>query len=89
MNVKAHHGAIYFITLIYDYSRYGYVHVLSHRYQALNLFKCFVAEVKTQVDRGCEYLLDMFKEFCKRKCTRWQLTIHHTPQQNSIVERRN
>ena len=35
MNVKARHGAIYFITLIDDYSRYGYVYLLSHRYGAL------------------------------------------------------
>jgi len=30
MNVKAHHGVIYFITLINDYSRYGYAYLLSH-----------------------------------------------------------
>jgi len=48
MNVKAHHGAIYFITLIDDYSRYGCVYLLSYRYEALDVFKHFVAEVETQ-----------------------------------------
>jgi len=68
--------ATYFITLIGDYSRYGYVYLLSHRYETLHVFKRFVAEVETQLerrvkilltDRGREYLLDMFKEFCEEK----------------------
>ena len=50
MNVKARHGAIYFITLIDDYSRYGYVYLLSHHYEALDVFKRFVAEVETQLE---------------------------------------
>ena len=36
----------YFITLIYDYSRYGYVYPLSHCYQALNVVKHFIVEVR-------------------------------------------
>jgi len=76
MNVKSRHGTIYFITLIDDYSPYEYVYLLSHCYEALDVFKCFVAEVKTQLerrvkilqtDRGYEYLPDMFKEFCEEK----------------------
>jgi len=27
MNVKAHHSTVYFITLVDDYSRYGYVYL--------------------------------------------------------------
>jgi len=41
MNVKVHHEAIYFITLIDDYLRYEYVYLLSNRYKTLNVFKCF------------------------------------------------
>ena len=76
MNVKARQGAICFITLIDDNSRYGYMYLLSHRYEALDVFKHFVAEVKTQLerrvkilrtDRGREYLSNMLKEFCKEK----------------------
>jgi len=47
MNVKARRGAFYFLTFIDDYSRYGYVYLLSHRYEALDVFKRFVAEVET------------------------------------------
>ena len=47
MNVKARHWAFYFLTFIDDYSRYGYVYLLSHHYEALDVFKRFVAEVET------------------------------------------
>jgi len=95
MNVKARNEAIYFITLIDDYSRYGYVYLLSHRYEALDVFKRFVAEVETQLeqrvkilrtDRGREYLSDMFKEFCEEKGIQRQLIIPLTPQQNVVAE---
>jgi len=48
MNIKVQHGAIYFITLIDDYLRYRHIYLLSHRYEAFDVFKSFVAEVETQ-----------------------------------------
>ena len=57
----------------------------------------FVTEVENQldrrvktlrIDRGREYLSQMFKEFCEEKGIRRQLTIPGTPQQNSVAERR-
>ena len=62
------------------------------------MFKRFVAEVETQLermvkilrtDRGCEYLSDMFKEFCEEKGIQRQLTIPRTPQQNGVAEHMN
>uniref|UniRef100_A0A2N9ERH0 Retroviral polymerase SH3-like domain-containing protein n=1 Tax=Fagus sylvatica TaxID=28930 RepID=A0A2N9ERH0_FAGSY len=50
MNVKARHGASYFLTFIDDYTRYGYVQLIAHRYEALDCFKRFVAEVENQHD---------------------------------------
>ncbi|KAK2991373.1 hypothetical protein RJ640_024046 [Escallonia rubra] len=73
MNVKVRHGASYFLTLIDNYTRYGYVYLISHRCEALNCSKRFVAEVENQkekslktlrTDRGREYLSDHFKKFC-------------------------
>jgi len=93
MNVKAHHRAIYFITLIDDYSRYGYVYLVCHRYKALDVFKCFVAEVQAQLewkvktlctDRGCECFSDTFNEFYEDKGIQLR-----TLQQNGVAERRN
>jgi len=35
LNIKARHEAFYFLTFIDDHSRYGYLYLLSHRYEAL------------------------------------------------------
>ncbi|KAL0386714.1 UNVERIFIED_CONTAM: hypothetical protein Slati_4584900 [Sesamum latifolium] len=70
MNVRARHGAFYFLTFIDDYSRYGSVYLLSHRSEALDCFKRFLAEVENQrevnlkvfrTDRGREYLSEQFQ----------------------------
>ena len=34
MNVRARHGAHYFITFIDDFTRFGVVYLISHRYEA-------------------------------------------------------
>jgi len=84
--------------LIDDFSRYGYVYLLSHRHEALDVFKHFVAEVETkleqrvktlQTDRGREYLSDMFKGYYEEKGISRYLTIPYTPQQNGVAERKN
>ena len=57
-------GQKYFITFIDDYSRYMYVYFLHNKYEALDAFKIFKAEVENQCgkqihivrsDRGGEY----------------------------------
>ena len=47
MNLKERHEIISFLTFMYDYSQRGYVYLLSHRYEALDVFKYFVAKVET------------------------------------------
>jgi hypothetical protein len=68
MNIQACHGTSYFLTFIDDYTRYGYVQLIAHRYEALDCFKRFVIEVENQhekslkalrTDRGREYLSDV------------------------------
>ena len=94
MNRKARHGASYFLTLINDYSRYGYVYLLSHRHEALDCFKRFVAEVENKhekglktfrTDRRSKYLSDQFKEFFEEKGILRHLTILRTSQQNAVI----
>ena len=41
-------GKKYFITFIDDYSRYMYVYLLHNKYEALDVFKVFKAEVENQ-----------------------------------------
>ena len=75
MSVKVRHADTYFLTFIDNYSRYGYVYLLSHRYEVLDVFKRLLVEVETQLerkfktlrtDRGREYLSNLFKEFCEK-----------------------
>ncbi|XP_020091129.1 uncharacterized protein LOC109712111 [Ananas comosus] len=98
MNVRARHGACYFLKFIDDYFRYGYGYLLSRRSEALDCFKHFVAKAENQIersvkalrtDRGREYLSDQFKTYCEQKGINRQLTIPDTPQQNSVAKRRN
>ena len=65
MNVKACHDASHFLSFIDDYARFSYVYLISHRFEALDCFKHFMAEVQNQkernlkvfqTDRGREYL---------------------------------
>ncbi|KAL0286174.1 UNVERIFIED_CONTAM: Copia protein [Sesamum calycinum] len=98
MNVRACHGAFYFLTFIDDYSRYGSVYLLSHRSEALECFKRFLGEVENQremnfkvlrTDRGREYLSEQFKRICEDKGIIRHLTIPYAPQQTGVAERRN
>ena len=49
MNVRARHGAYYFITFINDYSRYGLIYLISHKVKALSCFKTFMNMVENQL----------------------------------------
>ncbi|XP_028120896.1 uncharacterized protein LOC114318250 [Camellia sinensis] len=98
MNVKAHHGASYFLTFIDEHSRFNYVYLISYRFEALDCFKCVVALVENQTDKklkilridpGHEYLSHQFQGLCEEKRICRQLKIPRIPQQNGVVERWN
>jgi transposase InsO family protein len=98
MNMRARHGASYFITFIDDFTRYGHVYLVSHKSEALDCFRRFMNLVENQMertiktlrtDRGCEYLSEQFRELGENKGIRRQLTIPGTPQQNGVAEKRN
>ena len=98
MNVRARHGANYFITFIDDFTRFGHVYLISHKSEALDCFTKFTKLVGNQLstkikalrsDRGREYLFEQFKDFCDEKGITRQLIISYTPQQNDVAERRN
>ena len=46
MSVRARHGAWYFITFIDDYSRFGHVYLISHKFKALECFRRYINEVE-------------------------------------------
>ena len=98
MNVKDRHGEIYFITFIDDFTRYGYVYLISHKSQALDCFIKFMNLVENQSDKKIkalrtyqsrEYLTNKLKRLCDENRIVHQLTIPYTSQQNGVVERRN
>ena len=42
MNVRARHGAYYFITFIDDCMKYGQIYLISHKSEVLSCFKTFM-----------------------------------------------
>ena len=76
MNVRARHGANYFITFIDDFTHFGHVYLVSHKSEVLDCFTKFTRLVENQLstkikalrsDRGREYLSEQFKGFCDEK----------------------
>ncbi|KAK8699137.1 hypothetical protein V6N13_115231 [Hibiscus sabdariffa] len=98
MNTQARGGFQYFITFTDDFSRYVYIYLMHHKYEALEKFKEFKNEVHNQhgksikalrSDRGGEYLSQDFDELLKECGIVSQLTPPGTPQWNEVSERRN
>ena len=98
MNVRARHGAQYFIIFIDDFTRFGHICLVSHKSKPLHCFKRYSTLVENQLntkiksfrtDRGHEYLSDLFKAYCAEKGIARELTIPYTPQKNGVAEIRN
>ncbi|KAL4277814.1 hypothetical protein GQ457_03G017540 [Hibiscus cannabinus] len=88
MNTQARGGYQYFITFTDDFSRYGYIYLMRHKFEALEKFKEFKNEVQNQhgksikalrSDRGGEYLSQDFDELLKECGIVSQLTPPCTP----------
>ena len=81
-----------------DFTRFGNVYLISHRYETMDCFKSYSALVENRLntkikslrtDRVRKYLSDLFKTYCDEKGITRQLTIPYTSQQNGVAERRN
>ncbi|KAJ9546463.1 hypothetical protein OSB04_019006 [Centaurea solstitialis] len=81
---EARGGYRYFITFTDDFSRYGYVYLIRHKFETFEKFKEFQSEVQNQLDRKIKFLSHL------RECgIVSQLTPPYTPQMNGVSERRN
>ena len=98
MTIQASGGFEYFITLIDDYSRYGYIYLMRRKSEAFEKFKEYKAETEKRLnkclktlrsDRGGEYLLGEFRDYLSIQGITSQLLAPGVPQQNGVVERRN
>jgi Pol polyprotein, beta-barrel domain/Integrase core domain/GAG-pre-integrase domain len=91
-------GKRYYVTFTDDMSRLTHLYLLRTKDEALGAYKVYDTWVGTQLnsrikmfysDRGGEYLGKDFASYLKSKGTAQKLTVHDTPQQNVIAERRN
>ncbi|GJZ56785.1 retrotransposon protein, putative, ty1-copia subclass [Tanacetum coccineum] len=72
--IMSRQGAYYFVTFTDDFSRYGYVYLLKHKYEVFETFKVFQKEVENQLgktikslrsDCGGEYMSQEFLNHLK------------------------
>jgi transposase InsO family protein len=93
---RGHH---FFITFMDDATRYTVTFLLMHKGDTLNMYRSFEAWARTQnlcatikvlhLDRSSEYLSTAFDKHLADAGTTCRLTVHDTPQLNSIAERLN
>ncbi|KAL2497245.1 Retrovirus-related Pol polyprotein from transposon TNT 1-94 [Abeliophyllum distichum] len=91
-------GYEYFITFTDDYSRFGYIYLMTRKSEAFEKFKAYRTEVEKHLsksiktfrsDRGGEYLSGEFRDYLTENGIVSQLSAPGTPQQNDVSERRN
>jgi len=81
-------GNRYFITFIDDCSKYTYVYLIKHKYQAFQMFKNYKLEVENQKrkkikiivsNKGGEYFSMKFSSFCEENRIIHQTSAPYTP----------
>jgi transposase InsO family protein len=91
-------GQRYFMTMIDDASRYCYVYLLKTKDEALNCFKTYKTEVKSQLekkikrfrsDNSGEYFSIEFNLFCTEHVIIYERTPPCSPHSNKVAERKN
>ena len=91
-------GRRYFMTFIDDCTRFCYVYLLKIKDEALHYFKVYKVEVENQLekkikrlrsDRGEEYFLNEFSEFCAVHGIIHERMPPYSPQSNGIAKRKN
>ena len=98
-NTKTYDGFSYFLTIVDDYSRTTWSHLLSTKSNAFSVLKGFIAMVQTQFGKSIKmirsdnaYELGSSKEasqFFQEKGIIHQTSCRSSPQQNGVVERKH
>jgi len=90
------YGNTCFITILDDYSRYGWVVFCKSKKEIFNVFKIWYNKIKNifnknikylHSDNGTEFINNKFNEFCNINGIVFEHTIPNNPQQNGRVER--
>lgn len=91
-------GNKYFLLLVDDFSRHMWVEMLKKKGEALSMFKKVKTRLELEIDtklksfridRGGEFTLKEFHQYCDELGIMHFLTAPYSPQQNGVVERRN
>ena len=91
-------GKKYFMTLIYDCTRYCYIYLLKSKDEALHYFKIYKAEIENQLerkikrvwsDRDGEYFSNLFTSFCEKNGIIHERMPPYSPQSSGVAERIN
>nr|GEX64176.1 retrotransposon protein, putative, Ty1-copia subclass [Tanacetum cinerariifolium] len=96
--IMSRQGASYFVTFTDDFSRYGYVYLLTHKHEVFETFKVFQKEVENQLgktikslhsDHEGEYMSQEFLDHLKDHGIIAHRTPPYTSQHNGVSERIN
>ena len=91
-------GAKYFLTIVDDFSRFTWTHMLQDKTQVFSVIRQFYNMIETQFntkilvirsDNGTEFIQTTCLDFFASKGILHQKSIVKTPQQNGVVERRH
>jgi len=92
------YGNKYFLSILDDYSRFGWVLFLKNKSETFSAFSIWFTKMKNQyntrikflrTDNGTEFTNSRFKEFCTNYGINHQFIIPYNPQQNGKIERLN
>ena len=96
--VKSYGGNYYAFVIVDDYSRFTWTLFISHKSETFDLFRKFVKRVQNKKnhnvvairsDHGGEFEHHRFEEYYDELGIRHDFSAPRTPQQNSVVERKN
>nr|GEW32077.1 hypothetical protein [Tanacetum cinerariifolium] len=98
MRVASINGKKYILVIVDDYSRYTWTLFLHFKDETLEVLKDFLMMIQrnlqapvitVRTDRGIEFLNKTLNAFFKEKGIEHQTSTAQTPEQNSVVKRRN
>ncbi|GJV35118.1 putative ribonuclease H-like domain-containing protein, partial [Tanacetum coccineum] len=96
--VKSLMKKMYYLVVIYDYSRFSWVFFLATKDETSGILKSFITRVENLInqrvkvircDNRTEFKNKEMNQFCERKGIKSEFSVARTPQQNGVAERKN
>ena len=92
---QSYNGKLYYVSFMDDYTRWTTIYCISWKLEVLAKYKEYEVWMQTQhgkpikvlqSDRGSKYLSKEFDSHLKVNGTIGSLTVHDTPEENSVAE---